>query len=582
MASTKTLGPWPKGLNLTRNRGSSIFLQSDELGEADNVTFTPEGFIEPRPGYKKYLFDFTTTGPSYVIGQIELPNGSTVVFVQGTGAIPRLWMVVDKTTITEVIWTDKVPGVIFTHVMSYQSIDPNHTGVFVFSKYPNRSIRNPTLDLSGAWAPMESSLNVPGSDTGFIVKDRLFLFNYDKSTMYWSPANYILDFAKRDAANYGTDTYAIEPIEPTNASDGIRTVQFTNNNFYIFKKTKSYMFTYQSDPATDGYLRKLSENVGALDSVLFQNSVVLVNNRGVFRIEGTEFIDIQQQLDLRFEIPIDHANISITDVFISVYNDNILVGFRDILTDSANPKSYYYLLNGKTGAWSRWSFDYTSNIAAPGSKHYKAQSTNTTKTILLTHDFTKKHLIYTDYKPGNTIPEYHMDSDTTNSLAHDLYYIPPVGIKTAASFGNPIRYSKLYRTYIRFYMSDIPAELLPPDTQLWTLSINYNSYKFSSDTNVDGNPIFILHPSNAEFAEQTLLEDSGADGKMAVYQRTYQIPIPQQRIKEFVVELKRAYNSITPAALSGLVNPDVDKPIKNGYYFMVSAIWIDYQDKAGI
>jgi hypothetical protein len=63
-----------------------------------------------------------------------------------------------------------------------------------------------------------------------------------------------------------------------------------------------------------------------------------------------------------------------------------------------------------------------------------------------------------------------------------------------------------------------------------------------------------------------------------VYRRAYQLPIPQQRAVEFVFELHRRWTSIT----AELINPDTDRPIKAGYYFLLSGVWFDYNDKAGI
>jgi len=590
MVATKTLGPWNRGLNLTSNRDLSVFLDDNELGEATNVVFTPEGFVQPRPGFKRYKYNFGTYDTIKVIGDLELPNGSTVSFVQTVvenanpdSRVAKVYMVTDKSTCS-LIYSPPT-GTVFTHVMSYQSTETGHTGVFLFADKPQKSAMNPNLDLSGTWAPISTSFAVPASNKGFIVKDRLFLFDYTNSKMWWSPANFILDFNNVNSGIYGKDSFSEEPIETTIPEDGIRAVEFYNNNFYIFKKSKTYMFTYQVLPGEDGYLRKISDNTGAFDSTMFRDNVVIVNQKGVYRMDGTEFIDLQRQMNFRFEIAIDRPNIIAQDIFITDFNNSILFGFRDVATNPGNPDSYFFVMSGVTGGWSQWDFEYASNIASPGSEQFKAQGASDNTSVLLFHDFTQKYLVYTDYKPGASRPDYHMDGDTTSATVHTNYYIPKVVLKTSANFGDsPVRYVKLFRTYLRFYMSDIPSDQLQTNDPLWTLSINYNSYKFQYDTQPDGNPIFTLHPTDRQLVEvmrvNIPVQSRGGGGYTEVYQRTYQIPIPQQRAKEFVVELQRNY-SVVPLPLN-LTNPDADRPIKNGYYFLLSAVWVDYQDKQGI
>jgi hypothetical protein len=570
-------------LNLTSNRDLSLFLGQDELGEAENVIFTPEGFIQPRPGCKLYDYDFGAYDTIEVIGNLNLPTGETIVVVQTIlGTQAKLWKITDKNTCSLLPYTPTA-GVRVTHMLSYQSTAGlSHTGVFFFTNTKATTFKNAALDLTGAWSVVSSGYNVPASHKGFIVKDRLFLFDYDASTMWWSPANYIMDFNKVDVGATGTDVYAEEPIDKTIKEDGFTAVEFYNNNFYIFKKTKAYMFTYQALPLEDGYLRKISDDMGALSSTLFRGNVVVLNRKGVYRMDGSEFLDLQRKMNFRFELPIDHSNIKRDDAFITDFNEDIVFGYRDATTG----KKYFYCMNGTNGAWSQWTYEYAFYIAYPGSKFFRCQASNSTAMLMLQHTFDKKYLTYMDYKPNVNLPTYHMDGDILVPR-HEKYYIPNVTIKTSAMFGDsPLRYFKIYRTYIRFYMSDIPKSAvsrlnLPVDT-LWTLSLNYNDYRFEYDTKMDGNPIFNLYPSNLEFQEENMLEGSNASPKTAVYTKTYQVPIPQQRARELVVELKRVYTELPAVEANSLINPDPDRAIKNGYYFMLSSFWVDYQDKAGI
>ena len=89
------------------------------------------------------------------------------------------------------------------------------------------------------------------------------------------------------------------------------------------------------------------------------------------------------------------------------------------------------------------------------------------------------------------------------------------------------------------------------------------------------NPIFGLYPTTQPFPDPLISQVT-----TAVYTRTYQVRLPQQRAKEFVFELKRRASQIASDVV--INNPDADRPIKTGYYFMLTGLWFDYQDKAGI
>jgi hypothetical protein len=152
-----------------------------------------------------------------------------------------------------------------------------------------------------------------------------------------------------------------------------------------------------------------------------------------------------------------------------------------------------------------------------------------------------------------------------------------------------LRYKKIHRTFIRFYLSDQPltVEALK-DGGVWTTSINYNDYRFSVDQQNEGNYMFYLYPTevgksigNVEIIKprmQSIEPLMNQSQNTNVYRRAYQLPIPQQRAVEFVFELKRRWTEVT----TDLINADTDRLIKAGYYFLLSGIWVDYSDRAGI
>lgn len=607
---TETLGPWNGGLNLTSNRDLSVFLNNNELGEATNVIYTNEGFVEPRPGCKIF-YDLNTTDNIYehvtfsdgefnIIGRVTNSTGVwalvTVTWGNNQNSLYKVktrQLIYENINVSEIYKLFDYSGHKITHAIVHSGFTsdvtittpPNLTytyekdhGVLLFTDTDTIGYIYPhELPVDSA-VRFNTTYKVPASHMGMIVKDRLFLFDKIKNKMWWGPPQYVLDF-RTDAtivaaAPFGKDTAGEENIEPTHTRDTIRNVAFFNNNFYIFKPFKTYMFTYQDNPTTDGYMRKISNETGAFDCCVFGDTIVIINNKGVFRVEGTQFVDLQEKMNFRFEIPLDNSNVKPDDLFITSWNQNILFGLRDGVTNPDQVKYHYYSINARSGAWSKWDFSYLPNIARPGSESVFVQDINTTFGALLFTTFDKKKIVYMHWKPENTLWEYHLDTDTSSvNTKHLTYYFPNVSIKTSASFGgSTYNYKKLYRYFIRFYLSEVTASR--DEEPVWTLSINYNDYRFDDLKN----PIFNLYPANITPYPSPF--DATVNIHTAVYKRTYQIALPQQRVKEFVFELKRRYTSISTEGLANIINPDADRPIKYGYYFALSGLWVHYDDKA--
>lgn len=602
-ASTKVLGPWAKGLNLTSNRDMSLYLDTDELGEATNVVYSPEGFVEPRPGFKKVLYDFGTYTSIQIIGTVDsvystnyLESRLIVQVMNGTQA--KIYTVRPYDTSIQVTLLFTPPdGVKFTHVKVFKStaVSGNHSGVFFFANQLNKSYRCANFDLTGAITLIDPNYAVPASDTGIIIRDRLFLFEYATSKMWWSPANYITDFNNYDKALYGDDSFSEEPVEPY-PDDSITCISFMNNNIYIFKRTKTYMFTYQVLPGQDGYLRKINETMGARACTTFKENIFVLNVYGIFNVQGTDFIDIQRSMNFKYEVPFGNSLYFRQVEFLTSFHDNLLMAFKSLDGNGLPTGYYYYCWNSLNGAWSKWDFMYNApgatypTVAHPGSKLYRIRGI-AGREVYMTIDYRSLNLTYIEYLPKMLNNSFHMDTLLADTASISKYLIPATTIKTKASIGDsPLHYTKLYRIFLRFYLSDLPDAVLTDTTELWAVSVNYNDYRFGYDTKIDSNPRLVLHPSEAEFVDNTQMENSNEGPYSAVYQRTYQIPISQQRVKEFVFELKRSYSEVLPSVVNalptdpgpGMVNPDADRAIKNGYYFRLSNIWFDYQSKGGI
>jgi hypothetical protein len=351
----------------------------------------------------------------------------------------------------------------------------------------------------------------------------------------------------------------------------------------MFKKSATFLFTFQADPEADGYLRKISDTLGAFDSTVYRNTVVVINNRGVFSVEGTEFIDLQVKLNLRFEQYIDTAS---PRAFITDFNGNILIGY------TSGTKDFYYVLNGVNNGWTQWDFTYAAPdvLAAPGSNAYTARLSTDTGIILFTTMGGTK-LVFCYLKPSQTYvgEDYALDTQARTKVAIgdniQYNYVPAINVQARTLLGDSVlNFKKIYRSYVRLYISDIPSNYTINNA--WKFSINYNDYAFD----VTKNPTYYLYPivqsADSDFPGGPQVSGPvmippapGTSIKTATYKRTYQIPFSQQRVREFTFQLSRPFSKLSDISLETQTN---DRPIQEGFYFLLSGFWIDYDDKARI
>lgn len=597
---TQSIGPWDGGLNLTANRDLSPFLRSNELGIAKNVELTSEGFVESRVGFKSLNLSFNDgTGTITILGTIYIESEYvTVVQVRDTDC-KIFYIRGDKTAILKYTFTgltEEFSSVLAINESDAAATDSVARGVFLFSKNSDNKCYRleliPRITDPATPVLMNANLAIPKSTFSFNVKGRVFLIDGPSSTIYWSAVVPDSLFFNEDEVDGGSNPTARalstghETLEPSiDSSDTIVSVEFINNNFYFFKKSSSFILSYQADPAEDGYLRKFNNELGAFDSTIFRNTIVVINNRGVFTVEGTEFIDIQQKLNLRFETSLD--NRAGSQAFITEMNGAILIGYKN-----TGGTPFFYLFNGENKGWTQWDFEYADPdvLASPGSNGFFCQYTTGIGLILFT-TFDSSRLVYCEWKPSADIKDYAMDGpiETDIELGTKTRYIPAIDVQSKSLVGDSVlSFKKLYRSYVRLYISDIVASI---GGQEWTFSVNYNNYYF-----IPGNPEYVLivkppggeplPPNPAYSAGVVNAPDSlilhpapFAEEQAIVYRRTYQIPIQQHRVKEFAFQLSRTFSKLTDVELD---NPDRDRPIEQGFYFLLSGFWADYQDKARI
>lgn len=590
MANTAAVGPWTGGLNLTSNRDLSPYLANNELGIATNVQLTREGFIESRPGFKtlEHSINVGTVNNIKILGSIYMSDQEIVV-IQVRTASNTLIYYLDGNKVMYLKATMSL-SLDFSSVLALNNSASTLTtetprGVFLFdSLNKNACYRLEAIPSTSAATPvlMSSVLSVPRSHFSFSVRDRVFLIDAVSSTLYWSALatnSLFFDSAELSGGNptaRGKETGDIQTEPSLDATDNINSVEFINNSFYLFKKTDTFLFTYQSDPESDGYLRKISAELGAFDSTVFRNAVIVINNRGVFSVEGTQFLDLQSKLNLRFEQYLDTVT---PRAFVTDFNGNILVGYTSSGTD------YYYMLNGVNQGWTQWDFNYAAPdvLAAPGSNAYAAR-TATDQGILAFTSMDKKRLIYAHWKPNLMFSpdyDYALDTpkDTQIATGKDYKYVPTINIQSRTLLGDSVlNFKKLYRYYIRFYLSDIVSAIA---NNSWDFSVNYNNYKFAPTFNPKFQLLIVAgegtpDPYKGAGIPLIDIDSRAATVNTEVYKRTYQIPIHQQRAKEFTFQLIRPFSKLDGITLN---NANADRPVHQGFYFLLSGLWIDYEDK---
>jgi hypothetical protein len=582
VASTVSIGPWTGGLNLTSNRDLSPYLANNELGAALNVQYTREGFVESRPGFKVFPSEDINTAVGVtikVLGSIYITDQEVgVVQVKSATNVKIYYITGAKQSYLKATIVDATLD--FSSVLAIKNSEAALTtetprGVFLFdSVNDNKCYRLEEIpSILGAATPilMSATLKVPASHFSFSIKDRVFLVNKKTSRLWWSALNVnSLWFDYADAGQKGIEA-GYQDMDPSlDNTDDVQAVEFINNSFYLFKKSSTYMYTYQAKPEEDGYMRKISDSLGAFDSTLFRNTIVVVNSKGVFSVEGTEFNDLQTKLNLRFETFLDVVN---PKAFITDFNGNILVGYV------SGVKEYYYVLNGYTRGWAQWDFSYADvALASPGSAAVLCRTT-TDEGIMLFTTFNKTDLVYANWKPEiatSSNYDYTLDSSlTTDVTANNITrYIPKVTLYTKAQLGDSLlNFKKIYRSYLRMYLSDILGAQ-------WKMTINYNEYKFKAGKN----PSFTLVTSEegsslapSVYDDAAILFENVTDEATMLYKETYQIPFSQQRAIEFVYEFTREYSKLINRRL---VNIQPDRPIQQGFYFLISGLWVDYDNKA--
>lgn len=340
-----TVGPWPGGLNRRDENNAQMTVGPKQLRWCLNLDVLDSGVLQSRLGCRKVL----STAPVY--GGTGLSLIGSVV----DGASKSLYAVVGKVINTPPIQTlfyytrdpETSPGGwnlvasaqtgTFTDVVQY-----NNVLYFVQAVGGGGTAQSRTAISSGGWTAQP---NIPKGDQTFVIRDRMFVVDWINNTVYWSKATDPTTWLAPDGGSV--------QINPGDG-DIITKVVFINNSIYIFKRNKTYLFTFNTDPGVDGQVVPLSTVRGAHDALVYNNEIYLVNDQSVYKLVNNFFTDIAVLTNIYQDAGLDQLFDTQVRLFIEAGN-KLVVGPVNIILPGQ--LFTHYCMNLITGAWSTRRYD---------------------------------------------------------------------------------------------------------------------------------------------------------------------------------------------------------------------------------
>jgi hypothetical protein len=195
---------------------------------------------------------------------------------------------------------------------------------------------------AGGWT---AQATIPKGDQAFVVRDRMFVIDWVNSTVYWSKATDPLTWAAPDGGNV-----LISPGD----GEFITKAVFINNSIYIFKRNKTFLMTFNTDPSVDGQVVPLSTVRGAHDALVYNNEIYLVNDQSVYKLVNNYFTDIATLTNIYSAAGLDQLFDTKVRLFIEA-GDKLVVGPINVVLPGQ--LFTHYCMNLHTGAWSLRRYD---------------------------------------------------------------------------------------------------------------------------------------------------------------------------------------------------------------------------------
>lgn len=337
------VGPWPGGLNRRDEQVASMAMDGKQLRWCLNLDVLDSGILQSRLGCRKVL----STAPIYGGTGIDL-IGSVL-----DGASKSLYAIIAKRAAgpTSTFYYTRDPETpatgfnlvataqtgTFTDVVQYNSIL-----YFIQAVGGAGTAQSRTSISAGGWT---AQATIPKGDQAFVVRDRMFVIDWANSNVLWSKATDPLTWAAPDGGNV-----FISPGD----GESITKVVFINNSIYIFKRNKTFLMTFNTDPSVDGQVVPLSTVRGAHDAIVYNNEIYLVNDQSVYKLVNNYFTDIGTLTDIYQEAGLDQLFDTQVRLFVEA-GDKLIVGPVNIIL--TGQLFTHYCMNLRTGAWSTRRYD---------------------------------------------------------------------------------------------------------------------------------------------------------------------------------------------------------------------------------
>lgn len=333
------LGPWPAGANFRDADAAPDQVRPDQLRVLVNLDVTSSGVLQARPGARKaggpaLYAAIGGSGLFSVLGGVDGTTGTRTGIVGAwNGSTPgtTTFYYTLNPSLLDANWPTVAGGTLagrYSTLVQYQSmiyVVPKPSGSGAGSRRPN------TL-ASGAWSAVAA---MPAGDSANMVRERMFVVDRDANRVYYSKATDPTVWAAPDGGSFDV-----------NPGDGqtIRAVAVVNSQLYIFKLTRTYLFTFSADPALDGQLTLINDQLGGLDAQPWENGILVANPSGIYRLLNNYYSRLDELAPL---VELVGALVGSAPTRVIIENDTLLVG------PAVSGFPYTHVaMNLRTNAWS--------------------------------------------------------------------------------------------------------------------------------------------------------------------------------------------------------------------------------------
>lgn len=322
------VGPFPGGLNISR---PARLIKDNELASCVNFDIGDQGELFLRPGVRAFAGAGGVAGSGEILTVAKISNTVNEIYHQ-LQEIAGTYTVYSSPSIHAPVWTSRI---------AYTGTDKAGDALQYNDKLWIPGV-GPTAVGKQITLATHAVADVPGMPKGvksFMYKDRMFVFNTNDYTVYYS--------ANTDPSSWPALNYF-----KINTGDGepIISAIVSGESVIFFKQNSAWILYYDSDPGL-GTIRKLNTDIGVTSeesAAISKNDVYTIGNRGIYRLTNNFFEDISKNLDIfKFR---SAATTDLTKDYISFLGDRLLVrvntatGYR------------YFVFFLETLAWTEYTF----------------------------------------------------------------------------------------------------------------------------------------------------------------------------------------------------------------------------------